>query len=87
MKAPHTAPPLHRFQRIVALLSPDTVVTGIHLATELEVSRKTIQRDLDYLRDQLNLPIQTIRGGRGDLSGYRLTKPIKICPVCARAHN
>ncbi len=38
---------------------------------ELEISRATLKRDLEYLRDQLNAPIVYDR----DLNGYRFDKP------------
>ena len=71
----------------MALLSPGGIVSGNHMAGHLEVTRRTVQRDIDYLRDQLKLPIETVTTVPTADRGYRLTKPLTICPLCARAHN
>lgn len=46
------------------------------LADELEVSSKTIQRDFDYMRDQLELPIEY----NESQFGYYFTKPVGSFP-------
>jgi len=48
---------LERVYRIERLLKPNRVVPMRRLLEELEVSRSTIKRDLQYLRDRLNAPI------------------------------
>lgn len=55
--AKHTRPPLARMLRIHGRLDVDGRVNCRQLARELEVSYKTVQRDLDFMRDQLGLPI------------------------------
>ena len=44
-------------QRIHQLLQSDKYPNCTRLGKDLEVSAKTIQRDLDYMRDQMQLPI------------------------------
>jgi proteasome accessory factor B len=46
-------------------------------ARQLEVSAKTIQRDIDFMRDRLGLPIEfdVVR------NGYRYTKPVDQLPL------
>jgi proteasome accessory factor B len=45
-------------QRLHDLLSTQQVVNCQKLGREFEVSYKTIQRDLDFMRDRLNLPLE-----------------------------
>src|SRR5437868_4503936 len=49
------------------------------LAEILEVSSKTVYRDLDYMRNFLNLPISYDHSR----FGYRYTQKVKICPLCS----
>jgi len=51
-------PPLERMQRLHDLLSNEQSVNCQQLGKDFEVSYKTIQRDLDFMRDRLNLPIE-----------------------------
>jgi predicted DNA-binding transcriptional regulator YafY len=46
------------------------------LAKELRVSTKTVQRDLDYLRDELDAPIEFDRGE----NGYAYSRPDYVLP-------
>lgn len=54
-----------RFYKIDALLQANRVVPIDRLLSELEVSRATFKRDLEYLRDRLNAPIEWDRDERG----------------------
>jgi proteasome accessory factor B len=54
----HSRPPLERMQRLHDLLSNEQRVNCQQLGKDFEVSYKTIQRDLDFMRDRLNLPIE-----------------------------
>ena len=54
-----------RFYKIDALLQANRVVPIDRLLRELEVSRATFKRDLEYLRDRLNAPIEWDRDERG----------------------
>lgn len=51
-------PPLERMIAIHHLLQEFSYPNARKLADELEVSAKTIRRDMDFMRDRLNLPIE-----------------------------
>jgi len=59
-----------RFYKIQKLLSERQVVTAEQFLKELEVSRATFRRDLEYLRDRLGAPIEW----NADLKGYVLNQ-------------
>lgn len=54
-----------RFYRIDSLLQAHRVVSLDRFLEELEVSRATFKRDLEYMRDRLNAPIEWDRDERG----------------------
>ncbi len=60
-----TRPPLARMIRIHDLLSAGRFPNCSLLAREFEVSAKTVQRDVDFMRDQLVLPIEYDRARHG----------------------
>src|SRR3954449_8751233 len=51
-------PPLERMMRIHSQLKAGDFPNCRKIADELEVSTKTIQRDIDFMRDRLGLPIE-----------------------------
>jgi len=51
-------PPLERMLRLHERLKAVSYPNCRKLASELEVSPKTIQRDIDFMRDRLGLPIE-----------------------------
>ena len=53
-----TRPPMERMLRIHAAIRTGKFPNGSTLARDLEVSTKTIQRDLEFMRDRLNLPLE-----------------------------
>lgn len=55
---PTVRPPLERMQRIHLLLKEGRCPSANQIARELEVCSKTIHRDLAFMRDRLNLPIE-----------------------------
>ena len=65
-----------RFYRIDALLREREVVPIETFLEELEISRATFKRDLEYLRDRLHAPIEWDRGARG----YRFTDHAPAAP-------
>src|ERR1700737_5032908 len=73
----HSRPPLYRFQEIFGAIKSGKFPNRIGLARSIEVTTKTIQRDLDYMRYQLGLPIEydSIRGG------YYFTRPVTDLPL------
>ena len=58
-----------RLYRIESLIRARGHVSFQHLLDELEVSRATLKRDLEYLRSRLGAPIEYDR----DANGYRFS--------------
>jgi proteasome accessory factor B len=54
----HSRPPLERMLRIHQLLQSGKFPNASTLAQEIEVATKTIHRDIEFMRDRLNLPIE-----------------------------
>ncbi|NDC80354.1 MAG: WYL domain-containing transcriptional regulator [Verrucomicrobia bacterium] len=73
----HSRPPLERMQRLHDLLMNDRPVNCQQLGREFEVSYKTIQRDLDFMRDRLNLPIEY----NATKYTFRYTEPVEGFPL------
>ncbi len=71
-------PAIARVQHIAAALNTRKRISIAMLAEELEVSSRTIQRDLDHMRDSLNLPIEA------DIAGHFFSGPVNLCHVCGR---
>lgn len=72
----HSRPPLARMLRL-----HEELLAGRHpncrsMAREFEVADKTIQRDFDFMRDQLGLPIEYVPGK----FGYRYTEEVSAFP-------
>jgi predicted DNA-binding transcriptional regulator YafY len=70
-------PPLNRFQEIFHAIKTNRYPNRTQLASSIEVTTKTIQRDRDYMRYQLGLPIE-FDYERG---GYYFTKPTNDLPL------
>lgn len=64
-RMPQTRPPLARMLRIHALLQKGKYPNCATLARQLEVSAKTAQRDIEFMRDRLELPVDYDRGRHG----------------------
>jgi predicted DNA-binding transcriptional regulator YafY len=69
-------PVFERFLLIVALLKVGEFISVALIARKLEVHRKTIERDVDFLGDRLGLPIER------SMKGIKLLEPLKLCPIC-----
>jgi hypothetical protein len=54
---PQTRPPIDRMMRIHGELAAGKFPNCSTLARTIEVSTKTIQRDLEFMRDRWNLPL------------------------------
>jgi proteasome accessory factor B len=54
----HSRPPLERMLRIHQAIQSGSHPNSISLSRELEVSSKSIHRDLEFMRDRLQLPLQ-----------------------------
>jgi predicted DNA-binding transcriptional regulator YafY len=61
-----------RFYRIDRLLRDNRVVTIDRFLDDLSVSRATFKRDLEYMRDRLNAPIEWDR----EAGGYRFVEQV-----------
>jgi len=61
----HSRPPLERMLRVHQLIQAGSFPNATTLAREIEVSTKTIQRDVEFMRDRLNLPLEFDRAHNG----------------------
>lgn len=75
-KAEGTRRPLERVLRIHEMISRGNFPNCSTIARELEVNRKTIQRDLNFMRDELELPLEYSEGSHG----YHYTRPVSDFP-------
>src|SRR5258706_16198808 len=57
-KSLHSRPPLERMLRIHQAVQSATYPNTTTLARQLEVSTKSIQRDIEFMRDRLKLPLE-----------------------------
>ena len=78
-----TYPQIERVLVIHRELSAGNLPNAFKLAPVCEVSTKSIQRDLEYMRDRLSLPLEYDRSH----FGYRYTSPVYGCPFCASEHG
>lgn len=70
-------PPLERMLRIHDELRRNTLTNCTKLVRALEVSRKTVVRDIAFMRDRLNLPIEY----DAQIQAYRYTHPVNAFPT------
>lgn len=70
-------PPLERMLRIHEELRRGALTNCTKLASALEVSRKTIVRDIGFMRDRLDLPIEY----DALIQAYRYTHPVNSFPT------
>jgi len=75
--APRSRPPLQRMLHIHEELRAGRRPNCSTLARELEITPKTVQRDIDFMRDRLNLPIVY----RGDRWGFEYSEPVEQFPT------
>src|SRR5881394_422681 len=73
----HSRPPLERMLRIHQAIESGKFPNMTTLARELEVSTKSIQRDLDFMRDRLGLPIAY----DGSRVGFHYTEKVSSFPT------
>ena len=69
-------PPLSRMLIIHSMLQANRFPNRRSMAQILDTSEKTIQRDIDFMRDRMNLPIQY----NSLKYGYHYTEPVKHFP-------
>jgi predicted DNA-binding transcriptional regulator YafY len=72
-----TRPPLQRMLQIHHALQSGTYPTATTLGLELEVSAKSIYRDLEFMRDRLELPLEFDPAKRG----YYYTEEVTSFPA------
>lgn len=72
-----TRPPLDRMQKIFHAIKQGRYPNRIRLAADIEVTTKTIQRDLDFMRDRWNLPIAY----NDQRQGYEFTQSVESFPM------
>jgi predicted DNA-binding transcriptional regulator YafY len=65
----YSRPPLERMQRFHQIIHSGKYPNAIYLSVELEVTTKTVYRDLEFMRDRLGLPIEFDRLRKG--YGYK----------------
>ena len=70
-------PPLERMLRIHEELRRGALINCTRLVRDLEVSRKTIVRDIAFMRDRLDLPIEY----DARINAYRYTHPVNSFPA------
>jgi len=76
-RAQLSRPPLERMLRIHDELRRNALVNCTKLVKTLEVCRKTIVRDIAFMRDRLDLPIEYDVG----IQAYRYTHPVNSFPT------
>lgn len=74
---PMSRPPLERMLRIHQAIQSGKYPNASTLAREMEVSTKSIQRDLEFMRDRFGLPIEY----DGARFGYHYTEPVSSFPT------
>lgn len=72
-----TRPPLERMNFIHERLKADAFPNCASIAREFEVAPKTIQRDIDFMRDRWSLPIVW----SGARNGFRYAEPVENLPL------
>jgi len=75
--AGRSRPPLERMLRIHRAIQSGTFPNASTLARDLEVSSKSIHRDLEFMRDRLGLPVEFI----GSRNGYAYTQEVGAFPT------
>jgi proteasome accessory factor B len=73
----HARPPLERMLRIHQALQAVGFPNASKLAREAEVSTKTIHRDIEFMRDRLNLPVEF----DASRNGYFYTGEVSAFPT------
>jgi len=72
-----TRPPLERMMRIHQAVAEGKYPNATSLAAQIEVATKTIQRDIEFMRDRLQLPIEY----DSRRFGYHYTEPVSSFPT------
>src|SRR5216683_7261991 len=73
----HSRPPLERMLKIHQAIKSGKYPNASALARELEVSTKSVHRDLEFMRDRLELPLEY----DGSRFGYFYTEQVNAFPT------
>jgi proteasome accessory factor B len=73
----HSRPPLERMLHIHRQVQSGGFPNASHLAQEIEVATKTIHRDIEFMRDRLNLPLEF----DAKRNGYFYTEEVSAFPT------
>ncbi len=73
----YSRPPIERMMRIHTAIGSSKYPNATDLADSLEVSTKTVLRDIEFMRDRLNLPV-AYDSAR---FGYHYTSPVESFPT------
>jgi len=73
----YSRPPLERMMEIHESVKRSNFPNATTLATKLEVSTKTIHRDIQFMRDRWGLPIEFDAA----YNGFRYTHPVESFPM------
>src|SRR5437879_3782521 len=73
----HSRPPLERMLRIHQAIQSGAYPNASSLARDLEVSTKSIHRDIEFMRDRLELPLEY----NGPRFGYFYTQEVSSFPT------
>ena len=74
---PRSRPPLERMMKIHQAIQSGKFPNATSLAGELEVSTKSIQRDLEFMRDRFELPLEYNKAR----NGYFYTQAVSAFPT------
>src|SRR5262245_25798760 len=74
---PHSRPPLERMMRIHQAIATGRFPNATTLARDIEVVPKTIHRDIEFMRDRLQLPVAY----DGRKYGYYYTEEVSAFPT------
>src|ERR1043166_4637711 len=72
-----TRPPVERMLRIHQVLQSGKFPNARILAEEMEVSTKSIHRDIEFMRDRMGLPLEFDPGHQG----YHYTQEVSSFPT------
>src|SRR6516162_4479363 len=73
----HSRPPLERMLHIHKEVQAGGFPNASHLARHIEVATKTIHRDIEFMRDRLNLPLEF----DAKRNGYCYTEEVSAFPT------
>ncbi len=77
LQSPSSRPPLERMIKIHQSIAAGEYPNATKLSTEFEVSTKSIYRDIEFMRDRMELPIEFDH----IKNGYYYTEPVENFPA------